>query len=135
MARASVLTRSSPFVRAGDIDVWSDQRIASGQPWRDEIDQALAAADAGIMLVSTSFLASDFVTQHEIPALLKRHQTDNVRVSWVAVSDSLYRHSPIEPFQALNDPGRPLDQLTVANRKRELVKIAEKISGILGSGS
>jgi hypothetical protein len=124
-----------PFVRAGDIDVWSDERITASQLWRDEIDQALAAADAGIMLVSTSFLASDFVTDHEIPALLKRHQTDNMPISWIAVSDSLYKHTPIEPFQALNDPGRPLDQLTVARRQRELVKIAEKIRDILVSGS
>jgi TIR domain len=124
----------NPFVRAGDIDVWSDLRIASGQPWRDEIEQALAAADAGIMLVSASFLASDFVTQHEIPALLKRHQTDKIRVSWIAVSASLYRYTPVEHFQALNDPKRPLAELTAARRQRELVNIAEKIKDMLRSG-
>ncbi len=123
-----------PFVRAGDVDVWSDERITTTRLWRDEIDQALAAADAGIMLVSTAFLASDFVTDHEIPALLNRHQTDDMPISWIAVSASVYKHTPIEPFQALNDPGRPLDRLTVARRKLELVKIAEKIRDILVSG-
>jgi TIR domain len=121
----------TPSVRTRDIDIWSDRRITSGQTWRDEIERALATADAGVMLVSASFLASDFVTRHEIPALLERHRAEQISITWIAVSASLYKYTPIERFQALNDPKRPLAELSAARRQRELVNIAENIRGML----
>ena len=53
----------------GGIDDWSDQRIKTGQRWKEEIEKALRQADIAILLVSTDFLASDFIRNNELPPI------------------------------------------------------------------
>ena len=50
-----------PLVRAGDIDLWDDTQIRSGEDWKAKIDQALGSARFAVLLVSADFLASDFI--------------------------------------------------------------------------
>jgi len=50
--------------------IWQDTMIPVGAKWREEIDAALAACDAGLLLVSPHFLGSEFVTQVELTHLL-----------------------------------------------------------------
>ncbi len=121
----------SPLIREGDIDAWSDQRINPGQSWLQEIEQALEVADIGVLLVSAPFLASDFIARNEVPALLERHRQGKAAVTWIAISASLYKYSPVERFQALNNPDRPLAELPAARRQREIVDIAQKIRDLL----
>jgi hypothetical protein len=121
----------SPLIREGEIDAWSDLRINPGQQWLGEIEQALGVADVGVLLVSASFLASDFIVRHEIPALLERHRQGKATVTWVAVSASLYKYTAVERFQALNNPDKPLAELSPARRQREIVNIVQRIREIL----
>lgn len=61
------------------IDVWIDRKnIRAGATWTREIEEALARADLAILLVSSSFLASDFINDLELPRLSerKRNQCD-----------------------------------------------------------
>ena len=60
----------SPMEREGLVDAWSDQKIQSGDKWREKIEQALAHAKIGVLLISADFLASSFITKVELPALL-----------------------------------------------------------------
>jgi hypothetical protein len=121
----------SPLIREGEIDAWSDQRINPGQEWLGEIDQALGVAHVGVMLVSAPFLASDFIVRHEVPALLERHRQGKAAVTWIALSASLYKYTAVERFQALNNPDRPLAELSPARRQREIVNIVQKIREML----
>ncbi len=50
---------------------WQDNNILPGSRWRDEIDLALTNCDLGLLLVSPSFLASDFITEKELPVFVK----------------------------------------------------------------
>lgn len=56
-----------PLVRTKEITVWADPLIEPGQEWRDEIFDNLDRADIFILLLSQKSVASDFVTENELP--------------------------------------------------------------------
>jgi WD40 repeat protein len=58
-------------LRSRGYDVWWDQAMLAG-PWRDQIDDALRRAVAGVVLISEHALASLYVMEQELPVLLQR---------------------------------------------------------------
>ena len=118
-----VRTHLKPLERLGTIVAWDDRQIAPGAQWRREILEALAAARAGVLLVSPYFLASDFVNDHELPTLLAKPN-----IFWIAVSSSAYQLTSLKDIQAANDPARPLDMLKEGERHQVLVGVVEKLA-------
>ncbi len=59
-------------LRDVEIDNWSDARILVGERWEEAINAAIEASDFGLLCVTQAFLASEFVTAEELPALLAR---------------------------------------------------------------
>ena len=51
-------------------DFWRDHLILPGEGWREEIQDALRDCDFGLALVSRDFLASPYITEHELPVLV-----------------------------------------------------------------
>src|SRR5437868_326776 len=82
-----------PLVREG-LDLWDDTRIQPGQPWREEIEQALSSARIGILLVSAHFLASDFVVKDELPRLLAAAETGGTVILCLIIDHSLFADMP-----------------------------------------
>jgi hypothetical protein len=117
-----------PLVRGHQIDLWDDRRIQPGAQWRNEIEEALDAADVGVLLVSASFLASDFINQVELPLILEQWRAGKLAVVWVAVSPALYDVTPLNEIQAANDPRRPLSELDDSTIDAEFVRIARLIT-------
>lgn len=121
-----------PLERQGEISVWNDTQIQPGQKWKEEIRRALGRAKVAVLLVSQAFLASDFITQQELPSILKAEKERGLTVFWIAISSCTYYGTPIEDFQAANNPEKPLDSFRPAKLKSELVKITRKIQNVIG---
>jgi hypothetical protein len=122
-------TNLKPLIRGGEIKLWDDTRINAGSLWREEIGKALATAKAAVLLVSPDFLASDFISAHELPRLLEaaKDKDEGLKILWLAVRWSMYQNTEIERYQALNDPLRPLAEFSGALRDKALVQICERI--------
>jgi hypothetical protein len=119
-----------PLVRQKRIRIWDDTAIDAGEQWREEIKRALGSANVAILLMSSDFLASDFISQQELPVLVDRakKKEGGVRLLWIAVRPSGFELEPdVEAVQALNDPSRPLSKLQKPAWETELTKVCGKI--------
>ena len=67
----SRLTPRLKNVKKHNLDWWEDSLIISGEEWEEEIYSRFNEGDYIVQLVSHSFLASDFIRDHEIPGLGK----------------------------------------------------------------
>jgi hypothetical protein len=121
-------TAMAPLTNGHRLDVWDDQRMLAGANWRDDIKRALATCNAAVLLVSQAFFASTFISQRELPAILRRRKRDGIPLVWIPVSASNFRLTPLRDIQAACDPSRPLDSLPLPRRKQALVTIVNQIS-------
>jgi hypothetical protein len=110
----------APLRRTSGAEIWDDTRIEKGAVWRKSIRSALNEAKAAILLVGPGFLASDFVCKNELPILLKKSRTHGLKIYPLVVGYSGYRLSPLEPFQAFNNPDNPLEALPMPEQNRIL---------------
>jgi serine/threonine protein kinase len=120
-----------PYVRRGEFNVWADTRIHPSADWQAEIEKAIEHSKAVLLLVSPNFLASDFIAEIELPAILKRVKNGGLTLLWVPLSCCPYRGTDIERFQAIHDPKQPLEGLSLPERNFALTEICEKIKAAL----
>jgi hypothetical protein len=113
-------------------DYWDDTKLKAGMKWREEIEKALQRARVAILLISTDFLASDFITKYELPELLKAAEDDGTTILPLILKTSRFKkHKELSQFQAVNDPPRPLKELRDNNREKVLVKLANRVEELI----
>ncbi len=127
---AELQTMLKPLLKRRTISIWSDTLIEPGEEWHPRIHAALSAAKVAILLVSKHFLASKFITDEELPAILKMRES-GLKVLWIPVSHSMYVDTELKHLQALHDVSSPLDSLDDRHRDKSLFAICEKIRDIL----
>lgn len=120
-----------PEIRHGTINSWDDTMIEPGQKWRSEIERALASAQVAVLLVTPAFLASDFITENELPPLLDAAYEKGLKILWIPVKPSSVKKTPIAEYQAVLDPATPLIKLQDYERDAAFVKIIDTIGLVL----
>ncbi|MDX6575925.1 MAG: hypothetical protein QOE96_1878 [Blastocatellia bacterium] len=118
--------------RADDIDFWDDRKIGPGSNWREEIEQAISHAKVAVLLVTASFLASDFIATDELPLLLDAAEKEGAKILPVIISASRFlRTTNLSRFQAVNDPSVPIINLPRGEQEAILEKVAEAIEAAI----
>jgi hypothetical protein len=124
-----------PIERAGLIDLWADTRTKAGEDWVKQIEAALAEASVAILLVSADFLASEFITSKELPAVLRKARLRDCKILPLIVAPCLFSHiRDLQQFQAVNSPERPLARMRRVDAEAALVKTAEAVLGYVAGG-
>lgn len=80
-----LLQSLKPLELEGKITAWSDNKLAIGQSWNNNIQEAMEQAKVAILLVSPAFLASEYIRHSEMSMLLAKseifdnpdYETDN----------------------------------------------------------
>ncbi len=111
---------------------WTDQVILPGEHWRSEIDAALQRSRFGLLLLSPEFLASQFITQNEIPSLLAKQVVVPVALQRISLDGSMDLRG-IEDRQIFRDAkGRAFDGCGRMTGRREFAgQLFTKILALL----
>ena len=115
----------------GGFEEWSDKKIHAGQHWKEEIEKALNEANIAILLVSTDFLASDFIKNNELPPILRKAEAENTTVLCLLVEPSLFLKSELAEFQAINKPEMTLADMTKPAQERVFLELMDEIERII----
>lgn len=111
--------------RAHIVDSWSDGRILPGQEWRKAIQREMDEADIFLLLVSASFLASDFCYEQEMLRALARHQRGEAVVIPVLLRPVEWSTTPFAELQCL--PKNALPVVCWRQRDLALKNVAEGV--------
>ncbi|GAA4352612.1 hypothetical protein GCM10023165_42090 [Variovorax defluvii] len=120
----------SAIEKKGLINFWDDSQLVPGVPWEKQIKEVLDRSEAGLLLVTQNFLASQFVADVELPKLLDVAQQAGKKIYWLHVSPSTVfdTHTEITAYQSLqDDPKVALTELDEPKRKRALADITGKL--------
>ena len=90
--------------REGAIRTWHDREITAGEDWRGQLDDRLEEADLILLLVSASFIASDYCWDVETTRALDRHARGETRVVPILVRPCEWQTAPFAEIQGLPVP-------------------------------
>jgi len=123
------LLKTSPEFAFGE---WIDQQILPGEHWREEIQDALERSRFGLLLVSPEFLASEFITQNELPLLLAKPMVVPVELHRIAF-DGTIDLKGLEDRQVFRvSKGRSFDACrTMPDRRQFAMELFTKIVALL----
>jgi hypothetical protein len=118
------------------VNYWSDDKIRPGQKWKKEIEQAIMSAKVAVLFISHHFLASSFISDHELPSLLAKSGAEGTLLFSIIVWPSRYdAHKALSELQAINDPRRPLSKMRPAEREELYVAATKEIETALNHKS
>lgn len=114
------------------LDFWDDTRLEPGADWKEGIRTALASANVAVILVSASFLASNFIREEELPQLLASANERGTRVLLLLVSPSPFEDvEGLSRFQTVNPSDKTLSEMTTAEQERTFMRLTKQIAGVL----
>ncbi len=114
-------------LRSKLVRVWDDSQLGSGSAWREEIERQLKSTKVALLLVTNSFLASDFIKDVELKAILEAARGDGLVIVWVLVRQCDWQSSELEALNCANDTRRPLNSLNQADLDEAMLSIARQV--------
>ena len=90
------------------IGSWHDREITAGTEWRGQIEQHLESAQVILLLISSSFLASDYCYDIELKRAMERHRAGSARVIPIILRAVDWQGTEFAELQALPASGKPV---------------------------
>ena len=119
-----------PLVRERRLEVWCDDRMVVGYEWQPQLAEAIARSRAALLLVSPSFLASDFIMDQELPTLREY----GVRLVPVLVRPCLWQAvGLLEGLQWAHDPKRDGPVASSADPEGQIVRACQALHNLLAA--
>ncbi len=127
-----LLIHLKPLEKEGLLDLWVDTRLRAGDRWKKKIEKALTQATVAILLVSADFLASDFITDNELPPILRNAEEKGTRIIPIIVKPCRFtRDKNLRHFQAINDPKDALILLSEGDQEKHYDAVAAEVEKTL----
>jgi hypothetical protein len=118
--------------REGTIRSWHGQQIEPGQEWEQETANHIDSARLILLLVSSSFLASDQLYENEMMRAMERQASGDARVIPIILRSVDLGQTPFSKLQPLPRNGKPVDTWRNAdeiwsNIVQEIRQVCEKL--------
>ncbi len=98
----------SGLKRMGMISEWNDRKILPGEEWDLEIKEKLELADLILCLISSDFMASDYINDVEVQKAIDRHQKQLAKIVPIVVRPCDFESFPVSKYQALPKDAKPI---------------------------
>jgi TIR domain len=98
--------------RLGMITTWTDRMINPGDDWKTAINDNLNNSGIILLLISSSFMASEYCYGIEMKTALERDEKDEAIAIPVILRDCLWQIGPFAKLQALPKDGKPIQKFT-----------------------
>jgi hypothetical protein len=108
--RKELLKHLALLQREQLIEKWDDRQIEGGDEWAGAIDANLEAAEIVLLLVSASFLASDYCYDKEMNRALQRHRAGECQLIPVILRPCAWKTAPFGQLQSFPDDGKPISK-------------------------
>lgn len=95
--------------RQGLLESWDDTQILPGDVWDMGINENLLKADIILLLISSSFMDSDYINDVELKIALERHQKNEARVIPIILRNCFWKIAPFAKLQALPAMAKPVE--------------------------
>lgn len=100
--------------------IWDDRQIELGANWLPAIEGAIEQAKVALLLVSSDFLTSEFVTRREIPRFLQRREAEGLQVVPIIIRPCAWVTVPwLAALQGGTKDNRPLAQFALGSFESE----------------
>ena len=96
--------------REGLIETWHDRRILPGDDFARQIDEGINRADIILLLVSASFIASEYCYSIEMTRAMERHREGAAVVVPVILRPCLWTPAPFGMLQGVPKDAKPISQ-------------------------
>jgi hypothetical protein len=117
--------------RQGLIHTWSDIQIEVGAAWQEKIDGALKESRVAVLLISPAFLASPYIWEKEMSAILA-HAEGGMKILPLVVRPCAWRlEDKLGSLQARPGEGRALSMGTDAQIDLDLAAFVYELAALV----
>ena len=120
----------------GTIDIWTDSEILPGQNFSQVIKDSLMRANIVLLLISSSFLNSDYIWRNEMQIALKNSKEGKAIVIPIILRPCLWKEvKELAELQALpmNDDGRLVPIVKWEDKDEAWMKVAEGLKKVIAT--
>ncbi len=89
--------------RDGLIEIWQDGLIQAGEDWDKKIKEGLQKADICILLLSQSFIVSNYIHETEFKTIMEKRMSGTTLIIPVLIKECDWRNWKVYPQQVLNE--------------------------------
>lgn len=108
-----------------NVEVWDDSQIPPGSNWHDVIMEEIRTADVILFLISSDFLASRYIWEHELPVAIERNGRGEAVAIPIFIRDCDTEGTRFMELQGLPRSGKPVS--SYADRDRAYAEIAKDL--------
>ena len=113
--------------------IWYDELISPGNEWDKEIKKALEAADVILILVTYTFLASDYAYNEELMRAIEYHKRGKKSVIPIIARHCSWTLTPIKDLEVLPKGGCPLVNPSWGTEDIPYHQVTEQLTTLFGN--